>query len=186
MLTTPKIKTVSRMSDEAVKAKTAKTWKQWFAILDRADAKKMSHQEIVKFLNSEHNVGPWWQQMITVTYEQHAGLRRPNQKPSGYEISVSRTLTVPLRSVYQSIANEGRRYDWLEEEGLHVRKATPNKSLRLTWSDGKTSIEFYFGQKAAAKTQLVVQHSKLADAKAAARMKAYWREKLDRLQATLE
>jgi hypothetical protein len=36
-----------RMSDEAVKSKTGKTWKEWFAILDKAGASKMSHQEIV-------------------------------------------------------------------------------------------------------------------------------------------
>ena len=146
----------------------------------------MSHQEIVGFLTTKHSVGPWWQQMITVSYERHAGLRQLNQKPNGYEISVSRTLAVPLRSVYQAVSKEGRRNDWLGEEGLHLRKATPNKSVRLTWKDGKTSVEFYFAQKSAAKTQVVAQHSKLPDAKAAARMKSYWRQKLDRLQASLE
>ena len=30
-----------RMSDEAVKAKTGKSWKEWFALLDKAGAKKM-------------------------------------------------------------------------------------------------------------------------------------------------
>ena len=35
-----------RMSDEAVKAKTGKVWKEWFTILDKAGAKKMTHQEI--------------------------------------------------------------------------------------------------------------------------------------------
>jgi uncharacterized protein YndB with AHSA1/START domain len=175
-----------RMSDEAVKAKTGKTWKEWFAILTSSGAKKMSHQEIVKLLTSKHHVGPWWQQMIAVTYEQQAGLRQPSEKPNGYEISVSRTMAVPLRSVYQAVAIEGRRDGWLEEEGLRIRKATPNKSIRLTWKDGKTSVEFYFAQKAAAKTQVVAQHSKLPDAKAAARMKSYWRGKLDRLQTALE
>ena len=41
-----------RMSDDAVQAKTGKNWSQWFAILDKAGAKEMSHQEIVKLLNS--------------------------------------------------------------------------------------------------------------------------------------
>jgi len=184
--TTKKKQLAPRMSDDAVKSKTGKTWKQWFAVLDRAGAKKMSHQEIVKFLNSEHEVGPWWQQMVTVTYEQQSGLRKAHQRPEGYQISVSRTLNVPLRSAYQAFANEKRRDDWLEEEGLAIRKATPNKSMRVTWKDGKTSLEIYFTEKAAEKTQVVVQHSKLADAKAAAKMKAYWGRKLDRLQAALE
>lgn len=174
------------MSDQAVKAKTGKTWKEWFAILTRAGAKKMSHQEIVKLLASKHNVGPWWQQMVAVTFEQQSGLRETHEKPSGYEISVSRTMNVPLRLVYQAFAKENERSSWLQEDGFTIRKATPNKSMRVTWIDGKTSVEFYFAQKAAAKTQVVAQHSKLPDAKAAAKMKSYWRGKLDRLQTALE
>lgn len=184
--TTKKKQSSPRMSDDAVKAKTGKTWKQWFTILDRAGAKKMSHQEIVKFLKSEHGVGPWWQQMVTVTYEQQSGLRKAHQRPDGYQISVSRTLNVPLRSAYQAVANEKRRNDWLEEDGLVVRKTTTNKSMRLTWKDGKTSLEIYFTKKAADKSQVVVQHSKLSDAKVAAKMKTYWSRKLDRLQTALE
>ena len=75
------------MSDEAVKAKTGKTWKEWFAILDKAGARKMTHKEIVQVLNSEHGVGPWWQQMVTVTYEHERGLRDRHEKPEGYQIS---------------------------------------------------------------------------------------------------
>ena len=174
------------MSDDAVKAKTGKAWKEWFAILTRAGAKKMSHHDIVKLLNSKHNVGPWWQQMIAVTFEQQSGLREVHEKPSGYEISVSRTLNVPLRLVYQAFVNEKQRSGWLQEDGLTVRKATPNKSMRLTWKDNRTSLAVAFGAKAATKTQVVVQHAKLPDAKAAAKMKSYWRSKLDRLQAALE
>lgn len=135
------------MSDEAVKAKTGKKWDQWFLILDKAGAKDMSHKEIVKFLNSEHGVGPWWQQMVTVSYEQARGLRDKHEKPAGYEVSVSRTVKVPLAKLYKAIGNETRRRTWLSEEGLLVRKATPNKSMRVTWKDGKTSLEFYFSPK---------------------------------------
>ena len=46
------------MSDEAVKAKTGKAWKEWFAILDKAGASKLSHPEIVKYLSTEQAVGP--------------------------------------------------------------------------------------------------------------------------------
>src|SRR5262247_3618814 len=78
-----------RMSDAAVKAKTGKTWKEWFAILDKAGARKLSHKEIVSYLSNEQGVGPWWQQMVTVTYEQQTGKRGEHEKPDGYEISIS-------------------------------------------------------------------------------------------------
>jgi 3-methyladenine DNA glycosylase/8-oxoguanine DNA glycosylase len=87
-----KTKQTPRMSDEAVESKTGKTWSGWFKHLDAAGAKKMSHQEIVAHLSEKHGVGPWWQQMVAVTYEQARGLRDKHQKPEGYEISVSRTI----------------------------------------------------------------------------------------------
>lgn len=174
-----------RMSDEAVKAKTGKTWKEWFAILDKAGARTLTHQEIVKLLNTTHGVGRWWQQMVTVTYEQQRGLRDQHQKPKGYEISISRTIGVSLTKLYKIVATEKSRTQWLTEEGLVVRKATPNKSLRVTWKDGKTSLEIAFAAKGDQKSQIVVQHSKLPDAKAAAKMKTYWGKALDRLRASL-
>ena len=169
------------MSDAAVQARTGKTWKEWFSLLDRAGAKKMSHQEIVKHLHTNERVGPWWQQMVTVTYEQARGLRELHQKPGGFEISVSRTINTSLAKLYKSFANEKERTEWLGEDGLVVRKATPNKTMRVTWADGKTSIAISFAAKDGKKTQVVVQHSKLSDAKAAAKMKTYWAKALDRL-----
>jgi uncharacterized protein YndB with AHSA1/START domain len=175
-----------RMSDEAVKAKTGKTWKQWFTILDKAGAKKMTHQEIVKYLNTEQEVGPWWQQMVTVTYEHERGLRGKHERPDGYQISVSRTVSAPLADLYKAFGDEESRRQWLQEDGLVERKATANKSMRVTWNDRKTSLEINFYPKGDAKSQVVVQHSKLPDAKAAAKMKKFWGEALDRLRAWLE
>jgi len=174
------------MSDAAVQSKTGKTWKEWFAILDKAGASKMSHQEIVKYLNTKQGVGPWWQQMVTVTYEQARGLREKHQKPEGYQISVSRTVNTPLPKLFKSVANEKARSAWLAEDGLVVRKATANKSMRVTWHDGKTSLEINFYPKGDDKSQIVVQHSKLPDAKSSAKMKAYWAKALDRLREALE
>lgn len=174
------------MSDEAVKAKTGKTWKGWIAVLDKAGAQKMSHKEIVKYLSEKENVGPWWCQMVTVTYEQQTGKRELHEKPAGYQISVSRTIDAPVTRLYRAFANEKERASWLSEDGLEVRKATPNKSIRVTWKDKKTSLEINFYPKSADKSQVVVQHSKLANGSAAAKMKTYWSKALDRLQASVE
>lgn len=175
-----------RMSDSAVKAKTGKIWKEWFAILDKAGTSKLNHQEIVKYLKTKQGLGPWWQQMVTVTYEQVRGLREKYQKPEGYQISVSRTIKAPLAKLFKSFANEKARRAWLPDDRLTIRKATPNKSLRVTWHDGKSSLEITFISKGDDKSQVVVQHSKLPDAKASAKMKAYWAKALDRLRASLE
>jgi len=183
---TTKSSTAPRMSDIAVKAKTGKNWKDWFGTLDKAGARKMNHQEIVKLVSEKYDVGPWWRQMVTVTYEQARGLREKHQKPAGYQISVSRTVNAPLAKLYKSFANAKSRSSWLGENGLIVRTATLDKSMRVTWNDKKTSLEINFYPKAADKSQVVVQHCKLADAKSSASMKTYWGKALDRLRASLE
>jgi hypothetical protein len=183
---TTKSSAAPRMSDMAVKAKTGKNWKDWFTVLDRAGARKMNHQEIVKLVSEKHDVGPWWQQMVTVTYEQARGLREKYQKPAGYQISVSRTVNAPVAKLYKAFANARSRSSWLLDDGFVVRKKTTDKSLRVTWNDNKTSLEINFYPKAADKSQVVVQHSKLPDAKSSAKMKTYWGKALDRLRTSLE
>lgn len=177
--------TTPRMSDDAVKAKTGKNWKQWFTILDKAGGRKLSHQEIVKHLHEEHDVGPWWRQMVTVTYEQARGLRKQHQRPDGFQISVSRTIAVPLNDLYKAFASEKARRAWLPDDGLAVRTATANKSIRGAWNEVKTSLEISFISKGAGKSQVVVTHSKLPNAKASGTMKAFWGKALDRLRDTV-
>ncbi len=58
--------------------------------------------------------------------------------------------------------------------------------MRVTWKDGKTSLEINFYPKGDSKSQIVVQHSKLPDSKAAAKMKTYWGKALDGLHEAVE
>ena len=180
-----KTKESPRMSDASVKAKTGKAWSEWFKILDVAGAKKMTHREIVALLSKKHGVGPWWQQMVTVTYEQARGLREKHQKPGGYEISISRTIGVPVSKAFKAWADPRIRKQWLPAN-LTISKATVNKSLRIGWADGKTSLSVAFVPKGAGKAQVVAQHAKLPNAKGAAKMKEYWSKALDRLKVRIE
>ncbi len=172
------------MSDAAVKAKTGKTWPQWFTLLDKAGARKKNHGEIVALLN-RHKVGGWWQQMVTVAYEQSRGLRQLHQKPDGFEISRGKTIVSSMGELFDAWQDSELRRRWLGEE-IHIRKATPGKHMRITWADGTTNVNVYFTRKGPAKTQISVQHGKLPDAKAAAAKKTYWEEKLERLKSLAE
>jgi len=90
---------------------------------------------------------------------------------------------------WENCTNRSRkssRAAWLDEKGLLVCKATPNKSMRVTWKDGKTSPEINFYPKETGKSQVVVQHCKLPNATAATRMKAYCGKALDRSRANIE
>ena len=174
-----------KISSDAVKARTGKTWAQWFVVLDKAGARKMTHKEIVALLSKKPGMGPWWQQMVTVGYEQAKGLRAKHEKPDGFEISRGKTIKVPVGELYEAWGNARRRAEWLPGAKLTIRKATENKTLRVTWGDG-SNIEVRFYPKGAAKTQITVQHGRLASSKVAAKQKAFWGEAFERLAHLVE
>lgn len=176
------------VGDAAVKEATGKSWKQWFALLDRAGAEKLSHREIVARLRERHadKLSHWWMQQVTVAYEQARGMRAKHQKPGGFEVSASKTVGVPITVLYRAWRDARSRKRWLDDSGFTVRKATAEKSMRITWVDGETHVDAYFWAKGAAKSQVQIQHKLLADAGAAEARKAYWVEQLTRLKTTLE
>ncbi|MEW5985945.1 MAG: hypothetical protein AB1791_04870 [Chloroflexota bacterium] len=182
METQEPITTAAGVSNEAVQAKTGKGWAEWFTILDAAGAMTLSHKEMAVYLSQAHQLDGWWSQMITVGYEQARGRREKHERPGGYQISVSKTLAVPVATLYEAWADETTRGRWLPDPAITIRKATPTKSLRATWVDGQTNLEVNFYAKGENKSQVVVQHDKLPDAETAAHKKAYWSAALAHLQ----
>lgn len=177
----------NRISNAVVKEKTGKTWDQWFRALDRAGAKRKTHKEIVAWVRERHpDVSAWWQQMLTTGYEQNRGLRDKHEKPGGYEISCSRTIAAPVSAVFKAWKDKRTRNRWLPDEEIEIRKATAGKSIRVTWSDGKSDVSVNLYTKGRDKTQVSVQHGKLTSATKAARMKSYWAKRLDDLKEQME
>ena len=178
---------VARIGRDAVRARTGKTWSQWFRILDRAGAGNMSHRDIARHLGRRvPGIGMWWHQMVTVGYEQARGLREKHQRRDGYGISGSRTVAAPGSALFKAWNDARARRQWLPGERLVIRKPTTGKSMRIAWSDGTTRVEVLLSPKGPGRCQVVVDHTRLKDAKAARRMKTYWRRRLDRLQEILE
>jgi hypothetical protein len=172
-------------SDRAVQARTGKTWPEWFAILDKAGAEKMTHQQIVAYLSEIQKVGSWWQQMVAVTYEQARGLRAKHEKPDGFSISVSKTMAATAPALFRAWHDPRTRARWLPGATMQIRTETPDKSMRITWGANESlSVAFY--PKGDNKTQLTVQHEKLPTEAAAAQAKASWAEALARLKALVE
>jgi hypothetical protein len=81
------------ISDARLASGTGRGSEQWFALLDAADATRLSHAQIARLLVDEHEVPGWWAQSITVRYEQARGMRLPGQQPDGtFSVAVSRSL----------------------------------------------------------------------------------------------
>jgi uncharacterized protein YndB with AHSA1/START domain len=176
---------VAGMSDAAVRSKTGRTWRQWALALDAVEATKMSHRDIAAHLGEVHGLPGWWAQMVAVGYERIRGLRDVGQRRGGgYEAHRSKTFTAPVSKLYEAFATPRARKRWLSGVELTVRKGTPDRSLRITWGDG-TPVQLSFTAKGDAKSQVAIQHGKLADKASAARMKAFWAERLDALAEIL-
>jgi hypothetical protein len=173
------------MSGEAVKAKTGQDWAEWFAILDAAGAHSMNHKQIVAYLVEHHQVSPWWQQMVTVTYEQARGLRQKHEMPEGFQISRSKTFHLPIETVYSAWEDGDQRACWLPDPGFTVRKTTLQKTIRAIWIDGQTWLVISFYSKKSDRTQVTVQQNRLPNGEQAEEMKAYWSDALVRLERFL-
>jgi uncharacterized protein YndB with AHSA1/START domain len=173
------------MSDEAVRVRTGKTWPEWFHLLDTAGATGMTHQQIVAYLVREHGLGSWWQQMVTVTYEQARGLREKHQRPDGYQISRSKVLPVSIDLLYAAWLDPRQRLRWLGDMEINITTATPGKSIRASLPDG-TRLDVNYYLKGEGKSQVTVEHQKLPDATSAEARKTFWSDALNRLKAYLE
>jgi hypothetical protein len=175
----------SQISSDAVKSKTGKTWEEWFAQLDASSCATMNHKEIVDVVKNKFHVQDWWQQMITVSYEQARGKRLLNQRPEGFQFSKSRTLNTDLDKAFKAWTDKTDREKWLTDPDITIRKATQNHTLRITWVDEITSVDVSFLGKND-KVQVVVNHRKLPNPQKVEEMKKYWAEQLDKLANFLE
>jgi uncharacterized protein YndB with AHSA1/START domain len=170
------------ISDASVEAKTGKQWSEWFALLDKAGARRMAHKDIAIWLHDKQGVPDWWSQMVTVEYEKARGMRALHQKTDGFAIGASKTIHAPVATLYNAFADARTRRKWLPGAQLRITTATENKSLRIAWANGtRVSVSFY--PKGGAKAQVTIQHEKLSDGDAATAAKTYWAEALGRLAA---
>lgn len=173
------------MSDEAVKAKTGKTWAQWFATLDKAGARKRPHAQIASLLRDTLGVPGWWSQMVTVEYERARGLRAVNQKADGFSLNTTKTLPVDLKTLHRALADTKARARWFPKGKLDVTSTTDLKYFRAKWAGGPTRLEINIYAKGDGKSQIIVQHSKFGDAKAMETMRTEWKAALVRLAEQL-
>ncbi len=172
-------------SDEAILDATGKTWDEWLAVLDRAGAAARPHREIVALLGGKHGMTPWWRQMVAVGYERARGLREKAQTNAGHTVSVSKTLNVGVSAVYKAWTDPPTRSKWLPGVTYLLRTAVPMKSLRMTWDD-ETSVQVTFSAQGSAKTQLTVEHARLAGAGEVEKRREFWKERLEEMKGLVE
>jgi uncharacterized protein YndB with AHSA1/START domain len=177
---------LARLSDAAVKKATGCTWERWVKTLDHHQAFRWPHRHIARFVRETYKTPPWWTQMVVVGYERIKGLRAVGQaRGGGYRVSKRRVFAVPVGRLYRAFSSAAVRRRWLPGLDLRVRSARQDRSLRITWSDG-TSVEVLFTEKGVLKSQVALEHGRLADQSVAARTRSFWTERLDALARMLQ
>ena len=177
------------ISDKFVFEKTGRPIQDWFLIIDKKGGQSLTQKEvynIIAGIEGLESLGEWNQNLLTTTYLWDRGLRLRGQKPDGYEISVSKTVNVDISLLYNAFIDDKLRDQWLGIENITIRKATSNKSARVTWSDSKTSISIDFYSKGVNKSQIVVQHQKIEVYEMSLVLKAFWGDRLERFKKVLE
>jgi uncharacterized protein YndB with AHSA1/START domain len=124
--------------------------------------------------------------MITVWYQRSRGLRLKHQQRDGFAIQASKTIDMPVQSVFDAVVKPASRKRWLTDGAMKVRTSRPGRAARFDWEDGATRVTVTFDTKGPAKTLVAVSHEKLPDPDEAETAKAAWRARLARLKTLLE
>ena len=106
------------------------------------------------------------------------------RRGGGYDVNKSKTIGVPVTTLFQAFDDEAVRSRWLPGIELTVRKSTPHNTMRIRMADD-TPLDVYFTAKGDSKGAVNVQHRKLADKATADRMKEVWGARLTELAAVL-
>lgn len=173
------------MTDAGITAKTGKGWDHWFAALDKAGAAKLDHKAIAHLAAGKMKAGPWWGQMIAVSYERARGIRAMNQKCDGeFSVSVTKVMPIGLSELFAAATDPKTRKRWLPPGAFEETSKTKDKYWRGKWKgDGRLSVGFY--AKGPGKAQIAVDSGKLPDSDAVETERVAWKAALHRLSDLL-
>jgi hypothetical protein len=174
--------------DARIRERTGRGWEEWFELLDGWRAFELPHREIARRVAAELDVVPlaWAAQAVTSSYERAKGLRAVGEMADGFAASSSRTLAVPLERVVAAVTDDAERASWAPSPQLRERSRNGAKTIRFDVVDDPSRVTVHLGADGPAKTKVVVEQRRLADAEARERAKARWKAALDALKVRLE
>jgi hypothetical protein len=165
--------------DATIRERTGRGWEEWFDLLDEWGAPDRTHKEIARWVATQLDIEPlgWNAQAITTSYERARRGREVGERSDGsFTATISKTVAVPVEALFDAFA----------DDTLAVRTATRPRSARYDFADTGSRVHATFIAKDATKSTIALEHTRLPDAGEVARMKGYWRERLDALKIQLE
>lgn len=206
----PQKRTVyTKISDAAVKAKTGKTWAQWFARLNQWGARTKAHRDVAAYLHTQCGTTGWWSQMITVEYERLHQSRRIGERPTegGFTMDVQRTIRSSPKNAFDTFLQPEHAAKWFTkkataevrvggsysnsdgDQGEFLAVESP-KRARFTWDNKRhcpgTIVELTVRDAGPGKVAVRISHSRLRSARDREKMKQGWSWALDSYKSYLE
>jgi len=194
------------VSNEAAKAATGKSLKEWYATLDARDGLKQGRRAINTFLY-EQKMDPWWCTTIAIEYEKHHDLRKKDGLFEGYFICSTKTIAAPVEDVFGAWTTGDKLSKWLGsstkasvvdggtyenkdgDRGTFLR-VRGNKDLRMTFENpafsAPTQIDVQFQDKGKGKTGVLLNHTRIQTRAEADALRRAWADAFDRLKTICE
>ena len=193
-----------RRTDQAVKKATGKTWNEWFKVLDDEGARQLDYRQIIGLLGEKGYLeNRWWQQEVTIGYEEARGKRAVGRNAGAvFQIDVQKTLPVDEKKAWKLITSPDGLRTWLGaaprselKKGLGYRTKDgtigqflaidEGNHIRLSWHprgwETSTTLQVRFVPRGD-KTSIRFLHEKLAGERERERMCSHWQYVLDRLE----
>jgi len=202
-----KLESQSPVNDQAAKAATGKTLKEWFEALDQRGGPAQGRRAINDWLFGECKVDPWWCSTINIEYEAARGVVEKDKRPKGYTICATKTIAAPLELVYNAWSDPKQLDKWFGaknkadvkdggtfsnadgDQGTYKR-VRANKDLRFLWEGASYTpgsiVDVVFQDKGKGKTYVQITHDRIQTRAEADGLRAGWGEALDKLKAQLE
>jgi hypothetical protein len=149
------------VGDQKMLDATGRTPDEWFALLDAEGATAWTHTQIAAWLRERHGSPPWWNQAITVRYEQARGMRAPGQKANGtFTATATRVVDGPAKSALDIASMVVVRELGAEAASVNPGSKAPNARWKLA---GRESLLLTATPTKNERTSIGLTHSGIAD-----------------------
>jgi hypothetical protein len=177
-------------SDERIRERTGRGWEEWFDLLDSWRGTSLSHRELARRVAAVLAVDPlaWNAQAVVTSFERARGTRAVGERSGadGFVAGASKTIGVPADDVFAWFVDPVRRTRWLPDIELSERTVSPERrTARYDVGDGTTRVTVSVAAKGPGKATITVEQSRLSGTDERDARRAYWREALSALKATL-
>lgn len=167
-------------TDAVIRTNTGRGWDEWVALIEAWPGHADGHAAVASWVQSEHDIGGWWAQSVTVGWERITGRRLPHQMADGsFTAGRSATVTTDHVALRDLLLDEDGRATLFPGLGAELRSRPASRNVRIGLDDGVAEIAI--APKADGRATINIAHTKLPTPGDVDVWKKFWGEWLEAL-----